>query len=143
MIAQGRATAGFGSREIAITLIVLLAILAVLVHCMAARGTGVSNCACQRNIQAINMTIECWYFHKGRWPATDLSDIGRDRAYFPSGVPCCPVTGEPYGTDPETHRVHCRSCGTGRGPRRHCCPASAPAPRPQDPRERALEEETP
>lgn len=61
---------------------------------------------CRRNVQYINMMVEMWYLkHEGAWPQPDLSDIGRDKDYFPSGVPVCAVDGSPYRLDPITFRV--------------------------------------
>jgi hypothetical protein len=62
--------------------------------------------ACRRNVQTINLEVEFWYVkHEGLWPRADLSDIGRDTDFFPSGVPACPVDGSPYRLNPITHRV--------------------------------------
>lgn len=62
--------------------------------------------ACRLNTTAINSAVELWYMTKGgQWPKDDLSDIGRDRDFFPSGIPVCPVTGAPYRLDPVSHRV--------------------------------------
>lgn len=62
--------------------------------------------ACQQNAGLINAAVELWYVqHEGQWPKEDLSDIGRDRDYFPTGIPVCPVTGGAYHLDPQTHRV--------------------------------------
>ena len=62
--------------------------------------------ACQHNVQVINTMVEVWYLeHDGQWPKLDLSDIGKDREYFPKGIPKCPVTGEPYRLEPGIYRV--------------------------------------
>ncbi len=62
--------------------------------------------ACRRNVQMINMAVEFWYIkHEGVWPREDLSDIGRDTDYFPSGVPVCPLDGTPYKISRISHRV--------------------------------------
>ena len=75
---------------------------------LATQRAGAAEVACERNVAAVNRTIEKWFFDKGRWPADDLSDIAHDRAYFPSGPPRCPVTGAPYKMNRITHRVSCR-----------------------------------
>jgi len=62
--------------------------------------------ACRRNVQIINNMVEFWSVkHEGLWPRADLSDIGRDKNFFPRGVPACPVDGSPYKLDRLTHRV--------------------------------------
>jgi hypothetical protein len=61
---------------------------------------------CRRNVEIINTMVEFWNIkHEGLWPRSDLSDIGRDKDYFPKGLPVCAVDGSPYSLDPLTHRV--------------------------------------
>jgi hypothetical protein len=61
---------------------------------------------CRRNVEIINTMVEFWSVkHDGLWPRDDLSDIGRDKNYFPKGVPACPIDGSPYRLDPVSHRV--------------------------------------
>ena len=60
---------------------------------------------CYMNVRDIEVQAELWYRNNGTWPATDLSDIGVDSAYFPDGVPSCPVDGTAYTFDGTTHRV--------------------------------------
>jgi hypothetical protein len=88
-----------------VVLLVLAAVGAVLAQALAERGATAAEAACRQNVVRINQAIEKWFFDKGHWPAADLSDIGSDRAYFPSGIPRCPMTGEPYKADPQAHRV--------------------------------------
>ncbi|HOX29422.1 MAG TPA: hypothetical protein PLQ76_09750 [bacterium] len=62
--------------------------------------------ACKQNVQIIETMVELWAVkHDGQYPAIDLSDIGRDRDYFPRGIPPCPVDGTPYKLDPVSHRI--------------------------------------
>ncbi|HOO56219.1 MAG TPA: hypothetical protein PLN69_05300 [bacterium] len=61
---------------------------------------------CLHHAQVINTLVELWYIqHDGEWPQDDLSDIGRDINYFPSGVPTCPDDNMAYRLDSVTHRV--------------------------------------
>ena len=105
----GRSNCGFTLREVAIALLLMLVMTGVVVQRVADHSSDASVAACKRNVAAINQTIEKWYFDKGRWPADDLSDIRRDRSYFPNGIPRCPVTRKLYTMSPRTHRVSC-SC---------------------------------
>lgn len=76
--------------------------------------------ACQHNQQVINTMVELWYIqHDGQWPRDDLSDIGKDKDYFPKGIPRCPITGAPYHLDPVTHRVMGHDHGSIRNPINH------------------------
>ena len=100
-----RANRGIAIREVAITLLVLLVMVGVMIYCLASRTAEAAHAACEQNMASINVAIEKWFFDKGRWPANDLHDLAQDKAYFPSGVPRCPVTGEPYRMDLRTYRV--------------------------------------
>jgi len=96
---------GVSLREVGLVLLAVTAISGVVARRLAPSGTKAGAAVCEGNVARINMAIEKWFFDKGRWPAADLSDIGRDRAYFPNGIPRCPVTREPYRMDPQCHRV--------------------------------------
>ena len=48
---------------------------------------------------------QLWYRNKSAWPAANLADIGADMAYFPEGLPTCPVDGSAYTFDTSTHRA--------------------------------------
>lgn len=61
--------------------------------------------ACRANVNIINTSIEMWHIERGTWPKENLSDIARDRDYFPNGIPKCPVNGTPYRMDPFLRRV--------------------------------------
>ena len=53
----------------------------------------------------INAAVER-YVEKGSWPAPDLSDIGADADYFPSGIPANPVDNSAYTLNAATHHVN-------------------------------------
>lgn len=61
--------------------------------------------ACRANVNIINTSVEMWHIEKGTWPKEDMSDIGRDRFYFPNGIPKCPVNNTPYRIDPFLKRI--------------------------------------
>lgn len=61
--------------------------------------------ACKSNVRIVNMSVELWHIERGSWPNEDLSDMGRDRNYFPNGIPKCPLNNTPYRLDPFLHRV--------------------------------------
>lgn len=102
---QCRRCHGFAVRELAVVLLVILLATGVVAQRLAALRLEVAKTACEQNAVEINLAIGRWYLHKGGWPADDLSDISQDLHYFPSGLPRCAVTGEPYRMDPYTHRV--------------------------------------
>lgn len=100
-------------KRLAFSLLELLAvitILGVIAVLVIPRLSGSNNQARQEadrlNKSEINSAVERWYFEKGFWPADNLSDIGTDSAYFPSGVPVRPTDGTPYSLNSTTHRVN-------------------------------------
>jgi len=96
---------GFSLRELGIVVLVLAMLSGAVAARFARARTAAAEVSCEENVARVNQAIELWYFEKGRWPASDLSDIGRDRWYFPAGPPRCPVGCGPYGMDPTTRRV--------------------------------------
>ena len=99
-----------GSRGITLLeLLVVVAVLGILGGLILPRLVGNSletkRNACYVNVRNIEVQTELWYRNKGAWPAIDLSDIGSDKAYFPEGLPTCPITKSGYVLDETTHRV--------------------------------------
>jgi general secretion pathway protein G len=95
------------------SLLALLAVFTILaIIALVIIPNVLNTCATSReetraqNRADINLAVERWYFEKGKWPADDLSDIGRDRDYFPRGLPNDPATGAAYALDSITHRVN-------------------------------------
>jgi hypothetical protein len=89
-----------------LAVVTILGLIATLVLPRVMSGTDTAKeKACFHNRAEVNITVEQFYLHTGGWPATDLSDIAADPAYFPEGVPNCPVSGAPYRIDATTHRV--------------------------------------
>ena len=92
-------TQGFTLTE----LMAVLAVLAVVAAVIVVRATGGAatskSAACQSIKGDIEVQAEIWRHNTGSWPATNLSNIGGDVNYFPTGVPACPVTGAAYTID--------------------------------------------
>jgi type II secretory pathway pseudopilin PulG len=85
---------------------VLIGILAaVILSRVTANSAESRKKTCYINKGEIEVQVQLWYRNKNAWPAVNLSDIGADAAYFPSGLPTCPVDGSAYTIDPTTHRV--------------------------------------
>ena len=87
----------------AVTILGILA--AVLLPRMGAYGAKAKGNACSVNKANIDVQTQLWYRTKGAWPATNLSDIGANKTYFPDVLPVCPVDGSAYQLDSTTHRV--------------------------------------
>jgi prepilin-type N-terminal cleavage/methylation domain-containing protein len=81
-------------------LIAALAILGVLAALIVPRVFGhkaeSDRAACAANKADVELQVQLWRRNQGNYPAADLSNIGSNAAYFPSGLPVCPVDGTPY-----------------------------------------------
>jgi prepilin-type N-terminal cleavage/methylation domain-containing protein len=91
-------------------LMAVLAILGVLAALVLPR-VGVhqaasKNAACCANQGDIELQVKLWKRNTGSLPAANLSDIGANNSYFPSGVPACPVDGTAYTIDTTTGLVN-------------------------------------
>ena len=90
-IRRTRKNRGFSLLELLAVVTILGIIAAVVIpRISVSAGTAKANANAQ-NIAEINSAVERWYFEKGTYPATDLSDIGTDSQYFPDGIPSNPL----------------------------------------------------
>jgi prepilin-type N-terminal cleavage/methylation domain-containing protein len=94
-----RRRGGFSLLEL-LAVVTILGIIAVVVipRISVSANTAKKN-ADSQNKAEINSAVERWYFEKGTYPETDLSDIGADATYFPNGLPTNPVNGNSYSLD--------------------------------------------
>jgi hypothetical protein len=78
----------------------ILGVLAVLIVPRVAGNYDASTRAsCDATQGEIELQVKLWRRNEGAYPAANLSDIGADTAYFPSGLPVCPVDGTAYTID--------------------------------------------
>ena len=91
--------------ELLIVIVILGILAAVVIPRFQASAADARKNACAQNVCNINRQSERYYFEKGTWPAADLSDVGADVEFFPSGIPVCPVTGAAYTLDATSHRI--------------------------------------
>lgn len=91
--------AGFSLLELLAVVTILGIIAAVVIPRVSVSADTAKANAHKQNISEINSSVERWYFEKGKWPAADLSDIGKDANYFPNGLPTNPQTGASYKLD--------------------------------------------
>jgi hypothetical protein len=102
---------GRGRGQALLEPVILAAIAAGISLAMGARTRGRATEAdtlrktCAYWVSEIATQADRWYFEKGTWPKPDLSDIKNDRAYFPKGIPACPVDGSAYRLDATSHKV--------------------------------------
>ena len=93
-----------------LAVVVILGIIALVVipRISFSSATAKEN-ACFQNKAEINAAVERYYFDNGDLPGLDDLD---DNAYFPDGVPVCPVTGAAYTLDVGTGRVSGHTAGS-------------------------------
>ena len=84
---------GFSLLELLAVVTILAIIALIIVPRIGYMMPNVKTQAGNEDKVLINKAVETWFFNKGSWPANDLSDIGVDNNYFPSGVPTNPVDG--------------------------------------------------
>ncbi len=94
----------FERRGLSLTeLMAVLGILGVLAVLIVPRVVGhhdsSERAACHTQRAEVELQVKLWRRHQGSYPAANLSDIGADSDYFPSGLPLCPVDGTAYTID--------------------------------------------
>jgi prepilin-type N-terminal cleavage/methylation domain-containing protein len=105
------AVAGASSRhglnllEMLVVVVIAGIVAAIVLPRLATRALDARKNSCYVNKGKIEVQTQLWYRNKGSWPATNLSDIAADTAYFPEGLPTCPVDSTAYTIDAATHKV--------------------------------------
>ena len=107
MITPGyRKRSAFSLMELLAVVTILGIIAAIIVPRVAVSSDTAKAKVNSHNKATINSAVERWYIEQGTWPANNLSDIGADLNYFPSGLPTNPVDGTAYTLNAVTHRVN-------------------------------------
>lgn len=96
---------GVSLLELTMVIMLLAIIASVALSRIAENSLDAKKNACYINVRDIEVQAELWYRNNGSWPAADLGDVGASGAYFPDGLPSCPVDGTSYALDGTTHRV--------------------------------------
>jgi len=101
------------SHRIAFSLMELmaaLAILGVLAALVVPRVLGntdkAKRAACLANRAEIELQVKLWQRNQDSYPAANLGDIGSNPAYFPQGMPVCPLDGTAYTINTTSGRVN-------------------------------------
>ena len=92
---------GFSLLELLAVVIILGVIAAIVIPRISYSSVTAKQNACFQNKAELNSAVERYYFDNGALPAS----TGDLTAYFPDGVPVCPVSGNAYSLDAATKRV--------------------------------------
>jgi prepilin-type N-terminal cleavage/methylation domain-containing protein len=90
---------GFSLVELVAVVALVGLLAALIVPRLAGHQEGVKRAACNANQAEIELQAKLWRRNTGSYPAANLSNIGADVSYFPSGLPVCPVDGSAYTID--------------------------------------------
>ena len=82
------------------SVVAILGVLAAvaLPRTESCQSTG-RRAACHVNRAEIELQVALWLRENGSLPLSNLSDLGAADAYFPEGLPTCPVDGTSYTID--------------------------------------------
>lgn len=96
---------GFNLLELLAVVAIVGVVAAVAIARLAGNSATAKKNACYVIKRNVEVQTQLWYRTKAAWPAANLADIGADLAFFPEGLPTCPVDGSSYTLDAATHRV--------------------------------------
>jgi general secretion pathway protein G len=97
---------GFSLLELLAVVTILGIIAAIIVPRVTTSSATAKTKVRDHQKATINAAVERYYIDNNVWPANDLSDIGANVNYFPSGIPTNPVDGATYSLNATTHRVN-------------------------------------
>jgi general secretion pathway protein G len=90
---------GFTLTELMVVVSMLGLLAAVIIPRVVGHYDEANRTACEVNQGEIELQVKLWRRNQGAYPAADLSNIGAAAAYFPQGLPTCPVDGSAYTID--------------------------------------------
>jgi prepilin-type N-terminal cleavage/methylation domain-containing protein len=96
---------GLSLLELVAAVTILLILAVIVLPRFGSSSSSAKSWACEANRRNIEVQARLWYRTKGTWPASNLSDIGGNSAFFPEGIPGCPVNGSAYSLDGGTHQI--------------------------------------
>lgn len=90
---------GFSLMELMAVLALLGVVAMTILPRVAGDNAACEAAACHAHQGDIEIQSELWLHNTGSWPAANLADIEANTAYFPEGLPTCPVDGTAYTID--------------------------------------------
>jgi prepilin-type N-terminal cleavage/methylation domain-containing protein len=95
----------FSLTELMAAVAILGILAALIVPRVLVHQANSKKAACETNQADIEVQVKLWKRNNGTYPQANLSNIGSDAAYFPSGLPVCPVDGTSYTINTTTGLV--------------------------------------
>ena len=99
-------TNAFSLTELMAVMVILGVLAALVIPRVSNHQVTSKKAACYANQGDIELQVKLWKRANGTYPAANLSDIGPNTAYFPSGLPVCPVDGTAYTINTTTGLVN-------------------------------------
>lgn len=96
---KSRRRTAFSLPELLAVVFILAIIAAYIIPRASSQVDNARRNACFTNQGEIELQVQLWRRNNGSYPAADLSGIGSNAAYFPQGLPTCPVDGTAYTID--------------------------------------------
>ena len=87
---------GLSFMELMAALVIVGIVAALIVPRLGGHNDTAKKSACYTNQGDIELQVRLWKRNVGSYPLANLSNIGADANYFPSGLPVCPVDGSAY-----------------------------------------------
>jgi type II secretory pathway pseudopilin PulG len=91
--------------ELMAAVVILAIVAAYIIPRVGAYMATANQNACWTNQGDVELQVQLWRRNHGSYPQAGLGDIGSDPAYFPEGLPTCPVDGTAYTIDTTTGLV--------------------------------------
>jgi general secretion pathway protein G len=89
-----------------VAVVAIVGVLALLVlPRLSNHQANAKKSACHAIQGEIELQVRLWKRNTGSYPTANLSNIGADTNYFPSGVSTCPVDNTSYTIDTTTGLV--------------------------------------
>src|SRR3990172_8895783 len=95
----------FSLAELMAVVVILAIVAAYVIPRVGSYQTTAKRNACWANQGEIELQTKLWRRNQGSYPVANLSNIGADTAYFPEGLPTCPVDNTAYTIDTTTGLV--------------------------------------
>jgi prepilin-type N-terminal cleavage/methylation domain-containing protein len=105
MTGRGKRGGGFSFMEVMAALVIVAVTAALIVPRLLGHNDSAKKSACYTNQGDIELQVKLWKRNNGSYPLANLSNIGADTNYFPSGLPVCPFDGSAYTIDTTTGLV--------------------------------------